>query len=173
MSDPTIQLSFTSDTEQSFSRICLIISKTKINLMLVKDVMNKNVVVAKSDVTIREASKVMSKYRIGSLVVLKDEKIAGIITEGDIMESVAGDRDPDTTTIEDIMTDKVHTVTPDQTVESAVDIMVKNKIKKLPVVEAGKLKGIITASDIVVVEPKLVASVASLISMKLPGYSGG
>ena len=51
--------------------------------------------------------------------------------------------------------------------------MTEHKIKKLPVVEDNKIKGIITASDIVVVEPKLIASVADLISMKLPGYRGG
>jgi len=141
--------------------------------MLVKDVMNKNVVVAKSDVTVREASKVMSKYKIGSVVVMKDSAIVGILTEGDVMESVAGDRDPDATIVETVMSEKVFTVEPEQTIEAAADIMVQNKIKKLPVVEGGQLKGILTASDIVVVEPKLIASVASLISMKLPGYSGG
>jgi len=141
--------------------------------MLVKDVMNKNVVVAESDVTIREASKVMSKYKIGSLVVMKKSAIVGMLTEGDIMESVASDRDSDTTIVETVMSEKVFTVEPEQTIETAADIMVQNKIKKLPVVEDGQLKGILTASDIVVVEPKLIASVASLISMKLPGYSGG
>ncbi len=141
--------------------------------MLVKDVMNKNVVVAKSDVTIREATKVMNKFRIGSLVVLKEEKIVGIATERNVLEAVANGKDLDATPIEEIMTKNVVIIDPDQTVEAAVDLMVQHKIKKLPVVEDKKLKGIITASDIVVVEPKLIASVANLISMKLPGYRGG
>jgi len=141
--------------------------------MLVKDVMNKNVVVAKSDVTIREATKVMNKFHIGSLVVLKEEKIAGILTERNVLTAVANGKDADATAIEDIMTRKVVTIDPDETVEAAVDLMTQHKIKKLPVVEDNKLKGIITASDIVVVEPKLIASVANLISMKLPGYRGG
>lgn len=141
--------------------------------MLVKDVMNKNVVVAKSDVTIREATKVMNKFRIGSIVVLKEEKIAGIATERNVLEAVANGKDMDATPIEEIMSKNVVTIDPDETVEAAVDLMVQHKIKKLPVVEDKKLKGIITASDIVVVEPKLIASVANLISMKLPGYRGG
>lgn len=141
--------------------------------MLVKDVMNKNVVVAKSNATIREAAKVMNKFRIGSLIVLKEEAIAGIVTERNVLTAVASGKDTDSTAIEEIMTKKVVTVDPDQTVEAAVDLMIQNKIKKLPVVEDNKLKGIITASDIVVVEPKLIASVANLISMKLPGYRGG
>ena len=141
--------------------------------MLVKDVMNTNVVVAKADATIREASEVMNKYNIGSLVVVKDSGIAGIITEHNVLESVAAGRNPDETKIAEIMSPEVVTVAPDSTVEQAVDLMVKHKIKKLPVVDGDKLMGIITASDIIVVEPKLVASIANLISMKLPGYSGG
>lgn len=141
--------------------------------MLVKDVMNKNVVVAKSDATIREASKVMAKLHIGSLVVLKEEKLVGIMTERNILKAVANGKDPDNTAIEDIMSKNVVTIDPDETIEKAVDLMIQHKIKKLPVLEDNKIKGIITASDIVVVEPKLIASVADLISIKLPGYRGG
>jgi len=141
--------------------------------MLVKDVMNTNVVVAKADATIREASEVMNKYNIGSLVVVKDSGIAGIITEHNVLESVAAGRNPDETKIAEIMSPEVVTVAPDSSIEQAVDLMVQHKIKKLPVVDGDKLMGIITASDIIVVEPKLVASIANLISMKLPGYSGG
>lgn len=141
--------------------------------MLVKDVMNKNVVVAKSDVTMREATKVMNKFQIGSLVVLKEEKIVGIVTERNVLSAVAEGKDPDCTTAEEIMSKKVVTIDPDEDIKAAVDLMTENKIKKIPVVEKEKIKGIITASDIVVVEPKLVASVANLISMKLPGYRGG
>lgn len=141
--------------------------------MLVKDVMHKNVVVAKADVTIKEASKVMIEYKIGSLIVLKDDDIVGIATESDIVRSVSKGLDLDSTNIEEVMSKKVVTIDPEKTVEDAVDLMLKHKIKKIPVVEEGKIKGIITASDIVVVEPKLIASIANLISLKLPGLRGG
>lgn len=141
--------------------------------MIVRDVMNKKVVVAKSDISIKKASEVMGKYHIGSLVVRDDEEIRGILTERDVLMSVARGKDPNETSIGEIMTKKVITIDPDSTLSDAVDLMIKHKIKKVPVVEEGKLIGIVTASDIVVVEPKLVASIASLISMKLPGYRGG
>ncbi len=141
--------------------------------MLVKDVMRKNVVVAKSDVTIQEASKVMNEYKIGSLVVMKDSNIVGIATETDIVKAVADGLDVSTTALENIMSKDVVTVDPENTIEDAVDIMLKHKIKRLPVVEEGKIKGIITASDIAVVEPKLIESIASLISLRLPGLRGG
>ena len=141
--------------------------------MIVRDDMNKKVVVAKPDITIRKASEVMGKYHIGSLVVCDDDKIKGIVTERDVLLSVANGRDPEATTIGEVMTKSVVTIDPDKTLSEAVDLMVKHKIKKVPVVEDDKLIGIITASDIVVVEPKLVAGIANLISMKLPGYRGG
>lgn len=141
--------------------------------MMVKDVMNTNVVVAKSEATIREASEVMNKYNIGSLVVVGEAGIAGIITEHNVLESVAAGKNPDDTKISEIMSPEVVTVAPDSTIEQAVDLMVQHKIKKLPVMDGEKLAGIITASDIIVVEPKLVASIANLISMKMPAYSGG
>lgn len=151
----------------------LIVCADKIILMMVRDVMNANVVVAKSDATVREASEVMRKFGIGSLVVLDGTRIAGIVTEHNVLESVAAGKDPEGTKISEIMSSDVVTAAPDDTIEQAVDMMVEHKIKKLPVVEGGKLLGIVTASDIIVVEPKLVASIADLISMKLPAYSGG
>lgn len=141
--------------------------------MLVKDVMHKNVVVAKADATLKEASKVMTEYKIGSLIVLKDDKIVGIATESDIVRSVSKGLDLESTALEDVMSKKVITIDPEKTIEDAVDLMVKHKIKKIPVVEEGNIKGIITATDIVVVEPKLIASIADLISLKLPGLRGG
>jgi len=141
--------------------------------MLVKDVMNKEVVVVKPSVTIREASQFMSRLHIGSLVVVDETGIVGIITERDILISVAEGKDHDQTQVRDIMTRNVITIDPNKTVEEAVDLMVQHRIKKLPVVRDGKLVGIITASDIIVVEPKLIQNIASLVSIKLPGYRGG
>ncbi|MFH8109765.1 MAG: CBS domain-containing protein [Candidatus Aenigmatarchaeota archaeon] len=142
--------------------------------MLIKDVMNRNVIATKPEVSVREAAKIMTKYHIGSLIILEDEKIAGIITEGDIIRKVIVEgKDLDETKVRDIMTEKVITITPDKTVEDAVKLMMEKRIKKLPVVDNEKLIGIITASDIMVVEPKLIEAIASLISLKIPGYQGG
>lgn len=141
--------------------------------MLVRDIMNKDVVTAKPDITVKEAAAIMTCHHIGSLVVLDNEKIVGIITERTIMVSIADGRDAELTTIEEIMAKKVITIEPDKTIEDAVGLMAEHKIKKLPVVDGDKLVGIITASDIIVVEPKLIESVANLLSIKLPGYRGG
>jgi len=140
--------------------------------MMIKDVMNRNVIVAKPHTTLREAAKVMSDLNIGSLVVMENEKIVGIVTSTDALRAVAEGADPDRTTLADIMSKDVITIEEDRDVEEAVELMVKNKIKRLPVVREGKLVGIITVSDIAVVEPKIIASIASLISINVPKYTG-
>lgn len=141
--------------------------------MLVRHVMNKSVVTAKPELTLKEASAVMTKLHIGSLVVMEGKKILGIITNSDIIKAIAVSKGVESTTVTDIMSKNVIKVEPDKELEDAVDLMIKNKIKKLPVVDGNKLIGIITTSDIIVVEPKLIASIADLVSIKLPGYRGG
>ncbi|MBI1979103.1 MAG: CBS domain-containing protein [Candidatus Aenigmarchaeota archaeon] len=141
--------------------------------MLVSEVMNKNVVVVKKDATLKQASEVMAKTRIGSLVVVEKNDIIGIVTSSDIIKSIAKDKVPGNTLIEEVMSKRVFTVEPDATIQDAVAVMVENKIRELPVVENKKIKGIVTVTDVAVVEPKLIASIASLLSMQFPGYRGG
>ncbi len=140
--------------------------------MDVKSVMNKNVVVAKKDITLKEATEVMSKLHIGCLLITEKQKILGIITTSNIIKAIANDKNPEATLAEEIMSKKVITIEPDKTIEDAVNLMIGHKIKKLPVLDGKKILGIITTSDIIVVEPKLVATVASLISLNAP-YTGG
>jgi CBS domain-containing protein len=142
-------------------------------MLLVKDVMNKNVVVAKPIVTLREAARVMGEMNMGSLVIMEDDKIIGIVTSTDILKAIGEGKDPDKVTIGEIATKNVITIQADEPLEKAVDIMVKHKIKKLPVMMNEKLVGIITVSDIAIVEPKIVASIASLISLNAGKFAGG
>lgn len=141
--------------------------------MLVRQVMNKNVIISKPDITIREASDVMARFHVGSVVVVEEGKIVGILTERNILMAVAEGKDTETTTAKEIMSKDVVTIGPDNDIRDAIDIMVKKKIKKLPVIHEGKLVGIITASDIIVFEPKLIEGIASLISVRLPKYHAG
>ncbi len=135
--------------------------------MQVKDAMNPRVVVAKPDVNIKHAAKTMTRFRIGSLVVLEKDKVAGIVTERDIMmDVIAEGKDTEATKISDIMTKKVITIKSEQSLEEASEIMVEHEIKKLPVLDDDKLVGILTASDIVAIEPKLIEAIAKLMIFK-------
>jgi len=141
--------------------------------MLVRDVMNKKVMTVKPDLILRKAVDIMSNYHIGSLVVLENDNLTGILTERNVLVAVAEGKDPELTTVEEVMTKKVITIEPSKTIEDAVNLMKDNNIKKLPVVDGEKLVGIITASDIIVVEPKLIEGIAKLISANISGYHGG
>ena len=142
--------------------------------MIVKDVMNKDVVATKPDVKIKDAVKIMNKLRIGSMIVLDEKnRIIGIMTERDIMKSIERGMDPEINEVGDIMSKDVKTISSDADLAEAVSTMTTYKIKKLPVVDGGILVGILTTSDIVVVEPKIIESIADLLSIKLPGYRGG
>lgn len=134
--------------------------------------MNKNVVVAKPIVTLREASKVMGEMNMGSLVVMEDDKIVGIITSTDILKAIGDGKDPDKTLVKDVMSKDVITIQADEDVSKAVEIMVQHKIKRLPVMMNDKLVGIITVSDIAIIEPKIISKFASLISLNAFKFSG-
>jgi len=131
--------------------------------MQVKQAMTKQVLVTNPNTTIRDVAKVMANHRVGCLVVMDEKKIVGIITELDIIwKVVAGDLDPKTTLVQQIMTKEVITIKANQTLEEASHLMVENKIKKLPVLEKDKLIGIITATDLISVQPKMIQTLANL-----------
>lgn len=118
--------------------------------MRIREIM-KNVRTIHYDSTVKEAAVIMSKYDIGCLVVVdNNKKVVGIITERDILEKVnARDKTSSKIRIEEIMTPKVITIDANALLDDAVYLMIKHKIKKLPVIENNELVGIITSTDIV------------------------
>ena len=143
--------------------------------MIVKEIMNRNVKTVRPEDTVKYAAQIMNENRIGSLVVVSGTgEVIGIITERDILtDVVATGRSADEVKVSEIMTKNIITITPDKTLEEAGDIMTKNKIKKLPVVEAGRLVGIVTASDLVAYEKNLIEKVAVLLAISPMKNIGG
>ncbi|MFH0956781.1 MAG: CBS domain-containing protein [Candidatus Aenigmatarchaeota archaeon] len=132
--------------------------------MLVKDIMNKDVEKATVDMTVSEAAAMMSEKNVEYLIVVKDARLAGIVTEDDIIKKVVGkDRQPKETTVGDIMVSKVVHIGPENSLEDAAEVMTENKIEKLPVVVDHKLLGIVTASDVVAAEPKMMEQLGELV----------
>ena len=111
--------------------------------MRVSEIMNK-VRVIEHDMTLKQAAKVMSKRGIGSLVVLKKDKIAGIVTERDVMKNI----DKLNKRVSKVMNKDVVTIDGGEQIDDAAVIMSEGSIKRLPVVHKGKLVGILTATDI-------------------------
>ena len=115
--------------------------------MRVKEII-KQVVTATPKTTIKEAARIMSKKGIGCLVITEKKSVKGIITERDVLKEVSKGINTNSE-IEKIMSKKVITVTPKDSIDDAAALMSKYKIKKLPVVAQDKLVGIITATDLV------------------------
>ncbi|UCD14091.1 MAG: CBS domain-containing protein [Thermoplasmatales archaeon] len=118
-------------------------------IMLVSEIMSKEVVTVENDKTVFDACKIYRDRGVGSLVVMKEGFVIGILTERDIIERVIVDhRDPKETKVEEIMSKNVQTVHASTSVEKAVEIMRDHKIKKLPVILNNNIFGIITITDI-------------------------
>jgi len=132
--------------------------------MIVKDIMNTEIQKVDAKVTVKEAAKQMTSKKVGCLMVVDDSRLAGIVTEDDIISKVVAEgKAPQTATVGDIMVRKVIHISPEKTLEEAALTMTENRIKKLPVVESKKLIGIVTATDIVAAEPKMMDHLGELL----------
>jgi len=112
--------------------------------MKVKEIMNK-AITEDNDIKVRDAAKMMSEKNIGSLILMNNDAIVGIVTDTDILRNV----NKLDTEISKIMSKKVMTIEENAGIDDAARIMKEKKIKRLPVVKKGKLTGIVTATDII------------------------
>lgn len=111
--------------------------------------MVEKVITVKDGETVKRAVDIMNKHEIGCLVVEKDGSAVGILTERDLMKRVlAKCKDPKKIKVQDVMTQPLMYVSPKTDVEQAAKIMFKLRIKKLPVIEATRLVGLVTVTDI-------------------------
>ena len=123
-------------------------------MLKVKDVMVTDLVTIKADISVKKAVKVMNDFEIGCLIVVKNGEAIGIITERDILKRIVVEgRDPEKTLVGDIMSKPLIVTSPETSLEEAIEAMFKHKIKKLPVVEGGKLVGLVTFTDIARIQP--------------------
>lgn len=111
--------------------------------MKVLDIMHE-VKVISPGLTLKEAAEIMSKENIGSLVIIRNGKLVGIITERDVLRNIK----KLSSSVEKIMSKNVVTIEDTESIDMAAEIMAEKKIKRLPVTREKKLVGIITATDV-------------------------
>ena len=119
----------------------------------VKEIMTSDVVTTPSDVDVVFAFEKLMENKISSLPVVEDDKLIGIITATDVGHNLILDKYELGTNVEKIMITPVITISPENTLEDAIKVMKDNVssgiLNQLPVVEDGKLVGIISDGDII------------------------
>jgi CBS domain-containing protein len=105
-----------------------------------------------SNTTVYDALVIMAEKHIGALLVIDDDKLNGILSERDYVRSmVLSDKAPKTRPVSEIMTTAQHliTISPKNTVEECLNLVSTKRIRHLPVVEGGKVIGILSIGDLV------------------------
>ena len=128
------------------------------NTEMVLNRMTKSLITITPQTTLPEVQRIMLEHKIRRLPVVKSGELAGIVTLGDIREAKPSDATTlsiyemnyfmDRLTAKDFMTSNPITITPDATIAEAARLMVEHKIGGLPVMDSGKLVGIITETDL-------------------------
>ena len=100
--------------------------------------------------SVYDAMKLMADKGIGALLVMEGEKLVGIISERDYARKVIlQGRSSRTTSVEEIMTSRVAYAEPGQNIEECMAVMTEKRIRHLPVMEAGQVRGVISIGDLV------------------------
>lgn len=118
--------------------------------MKVNEIMTKNVASVNSNSSVEEISKIMKDLNVGSVPVIDGNRLVGIVTDRDIVvRDIAMKKANQNVKASDVMTSGISTVTPETDVDEAAQIMAKNQLRRLPVVNNNKeIVGIIALGDI-------------------------
>lgn len=117
----------------------------------IREVMTENPIRLSADTSIQEAARAMRDNDIGDVIVEKNGKLCGIVTDRDIVvRAIAEGKNLKSTDLESICSKDVTTLTPDQTVKDATDLMKEKALRRLPVIDKGEVIGIVSLGDIAV-----------------------
>lgn len=134
----------------------------------VTDVMTRSPVTINGDLSIIDCAKVMIKKRVGSLVLVDNKRIVGLLTEKDIVWALSKKSASDFNKIRarDIAAKKVKTVKPTLELSKALRIMKRSGFRRLPVVFKNQLVGMVTIKDILRIEPTLYPDISDVMEIK-------
>ena len=137
------------DHKNIFTKFLLSIKKTVTMSDVVRDIMTKKVITIDEGKTALDAAKLMSENAISSLIVMKNGNPEGIITERDFVKKIcAKELSISQVKITNIMSKIRTSADPDTPIEVAVQRMVNQKIRRLPIMQEGRVVGIITVTDL-------------------------
>lgn len=136
--------------------------------VLVLDVMTRDPVTISPEASLFECAKKMVKMGVGSLIISKNKKLLGFISEGDILWALTKKSFGDLKNVKaiEISPKKIVTIKPEATLTVAIEKMKKIKLEKLPVVKNNEVIGIITAKDILSFNPELYPEIEEFAKIK-------
>ena len=115
----------------------------------IRDVMTENPEVVSCDTTVADAAKRMRDKDFGGVLCTEGDQLKGFLTDRDIaLRVVAEGKDPSSTTVEDVATTDLHTLSPDDSVEDAIKLVREHNVRRVPVVEGAKPVGIVSIGDL-------------------------
>lgn len=134
----------------------------------VKSIMKTRVITADPGINISDAAKIMTNNRIGSLIIMRNKKPVGILTDDDIVGVVARGGNPKSVRIGDLpVKKKFITASPEESIMEVTKKMIKNGIKRIPVIKDGKLMGIVSDKEILLVSPELLDVLSEKLKMRV------
>ncbi len=111
--------------------------------------MIKDVISISSAASIKDVADLMLKKSVGSIIILENGEPIGIVTEGDLIRRViAQGKDPNNTFVKDVMSQPLIIIGPNASIEEVGEMMANHGIERLPVIEDGKLVGIIAEQEL-------------------------
>jgi CBS domain-containing protein len=117
----------------------------------IREVMTSDPRTVSSDATLEDAAQEMKSDDIGAVLVEDNGNVAGILTDRDIVvRAIAEGRDPSSTTVGEVATRDVKTLTPDSSVDDAIRIVREQNVRRIPVVQEGRPAGIVSIGDLAI-----------------------
>jgi len=113
------------------------------------DIMTKSVISVDASLSVNETAKMMEDAKVGAVIIMEDNTPVGIVTDRDFAVKIAAHAYQISTPIKQIMSTPLFSINSDETVRTAADLMHDRRIRKLPVIDDGKVVGIVTSTDIV------------------------
>lgn len=115
----------------------------------VREAMTASPTAISSDTTAVEAARAMTSENVGSLPIVDQDKLVGIVTDRDLVTNVlAKDLDPHKVPVSDVGTENPVVVRPEDSLDAALQRMAEKQVRRLPVVEDGRLVGILAQADV-------------------------
>ena len=116
--------------------------------MKISEIMTKAAVTDSADDTLAQACDKMRHAQTSSMLIMDGDRLVGIVTERDVVKTIAQGLDPKQTRVKDIMTSDLVTIGPMTTLKEAANIMATKWIRHLPIVEGSKVVGMISQRDL-------------------------